>query len=179
MSDRERPRGAKAAVHLLALRIYRTLPTSARLFVVHRMAPSFTVGAICVVERSDGALLLVRHSYRRRWGFPGGLLERGEDVADAARREALEEVGLAVELVGEPAVVVDPGPRRVDVVYQARPGEDIGSLQPLSPEIVELAWFLPDGLPQLQHEAAGALVALARARDRTALVEAAEPAEGS
>ncbi len=151
-------------LHLLLLRLYRSLPRSLRLFVVHRMSPSFTVGAICVVERSDGALLLVRLSYRGRWGLPGGLLQRGEAVADGARREALEEVGLRIELTGEPAVVVDPRPRRVDVVFSARPIDDPDLAAPTSPEVVELAWFPPDGLPQLQHEAAGALVALARTR---------------
>ena len=149
--------------HLLLLQVYRRLPPALRLFVVHRMTPSFTVGSICVIERDDGALLLVRHSYRRRWGFPGGLANRGEEVADAARREAMEEVGLAVELLGEPAVVVDPHPRRVDVVFRARP---VGSADaaPGSPEIVELGWFAPDDLPELQHEASSALVTLARAR---------------
>ena len=68
-------------------------------------------------------VLLVRHTYRQRWGVPGGLLNRGEEPRDAARREALEEVGLRVELVGEPAVVVDPGPRRVDVIFRARPAD--------------------------------------------------------
>ncbi|MGH9183457.1 MAG: NUDIX hydrolase [Acidimicrobiales bacterium] len=155
-----------ARLHLALLRLYRLLPRSGRLFVVHRLAPSFTVGAICVVERADGALLLVRHSYRDRWGFPGGLLRRGEGVVDAAHREAAEEVDLAIELVGEPAVVVDPGARRVDVVYRARPalgGRQDPPLRPTSPEIVEVRWFPPTALPQLQHEAAGALVALARA----------------
>lgn len=165
-------------LHLVLLHLYRSLPRSLRLFVVHRLTPSFTVGAICVVERGDGALLLVRHSYRRRWGFPGGLLQRGEDVADGARREALEEVGLRIELSGEPAVVVDPGPRRVDVVFSARPTGDPGGAAPGSPEIVELAWFPPGGLPQLQHEAASALVALARARGRPTLGNAPERSQG-
>lgn len=131
---------------------------------MHRLAPSFTVGAICVVERPDGALLLVRHSYRERWGFPGGLLQRGEDVTVGARREALEEVDLDIELVGEPAVVVEPAPRRVDVVFRARPrgGADPAAVRAASPEIVEVAWFAPDDLPQLQEEAATAIVALAR-----------------
>ncbi len=159
----------------LALRLYRRLPRRARLFVVHHTHPAFTVGAISVIERGDGALLLVRHSYRRAWGFPGGLLKRGEDVAAGARREAMEEVALEIELLGEPAVVVDPGPRRVDVVFRARPVGDPSGARADSPEIVELAWFPPDALPGLQHEAAGALVALARASGQPASVPTAPP----
>src|SRR5205814_9237577 len=151
--------------HLMLLKAYRHLPRRARLLVVHCLAPSFAVGSICVIERGDGALLLVRHSYRQRWGFAGGLLQRGEAADVAARREAAEEVGIDLA-VGEPSVVVDPDPRRVDVVFPAwpAPGVDTDALVPRSPEIVELRWFPPDALPDLQHEAAGALMALARAR---------------
>ena len=119
---------------------------------------------MCFIERSDGALLLVRHSYRDRWGVPGGLLQRGEDAGAGARREVREEVGLMVELVGEPAVVVDADPQRVDVVFRARPvdGADPDALSLGSAEIVEARWFKPDSLPELQFETAGALVALAR-----------------
>jgi ADP-ribose pyrophosphatase YjhB (NUDIX family) len=146
------------------LRVFRRLPRWARLAVVHRLAPSFTVGAICVIERADGRILLVRHSYRNRWGFPGGLLKRGEEVADGARREALEEVGLDIELLGEPAVVVAPEPRRVDVVYRCRvaDGLDPDAVRSSSPEIHETRWVARESLPELQHEATGALVALAR-----------------
>jgi hypothetical protein len=35
----------------------------------------------------------------------------------------------------------------------------------MSPEIVEVRWAARDELPELQHEAAGGLVALARATD--------------
>lgn len=152
-------------IHVSLLKTYRRLPTPARRKAVRALAPTFTVGAMCFIERADGDLLLVRHLYRARWGVPGGLLKRGEEAADGARREVFEEVGLAIELVGEPAVVVDPEPRRVDVIYQARvaPGADPSVAAPQSPEIVEARWFPRHALPELQHETSGALVALARA----------------
>lgn len=148
----------------MLLGLFGRLPVAARRRVVRLLTPAYTVGAICFVERADGSLLFVRLSYRQRWGVPGGLLKRGEDAATAARREVYEEVGLRVELLGEPAVVVDAEPRRVDVVFRARPaaGEDADLARPSSPEIVEAAWFRPDALPELQAEASGALVALAR-----------------
>ena len=151
-------------LHLFALRVFRLLPVWARRRVVRTLAPSFTVGAICLVERSDGALLLVRQSYRNRWGVPGGLLKKGETPDVAARREVLEEIGLEIELLGEPAVVVDPEPRRVDLVYRARPVDEARSDEaaPSSPEIVEARWFPVAELPELQAETATALVALAR-----------------
>ena len=108
------------------------------------MSPSFTVGAMCFIERADGALLLVRHSYRERWGVPGGLLQRGEDADDGARREVLEEVGLVVELVGEPAVVVDARPaagRRRLPGPPGATGADPERCTLGSAEIVEARWF--------------------------------------
>lgn len=152
--------------HRAALQLYRRLPVRARRRVVRTIAPAFTVGSICVIERSDGAVLLVRLSYRRSWGLPGGLLKRGETPADAALREVEEESSLEVELLGDPAVVVDEEARRVDVVFAARPapGVDPASAHASSPEIVEVAWFPADSLPDLQFEASGAMVALARRR---------------
>ena len=146
------------------LGVFRLLPRNLRRVFVRFFAPSFTVGAICVVERADGRVLVVRHSYRRRWGFPGGLVKRHEAIEDAARREAREEVGVDIVLVDEPAVVVAPAPRRVDVVFRARIAEgfDPDSLRPMSPEIVEVRWVERRDLPELQEEAADGLVALAR-----------------
>lgn len=151
-------------LHRLALRVYRRLPVKARRRVVRSIAPAFTVGAVCVIERHDGAVLLVRLSYRQSWGLPGGLLKRGETPADAARREVQEEATLEVDLLGDPAVVVDAGAQRVDVIFRARPapGADPGTVRAASPEIVELDWFPLHDLPDLQFEASGALMALAR-----------------
>lgn len=151
-------------LHLSLLKTYQRLPTWARRRVVRTVAPSFTVGAMCFIERADGHLLLVRQAYRKRWGVPGGLLKRGEEAADGARREVFEEVGVAVDLVGEPRVVVDAEPQRVDIVYRARlaAGVDPEIAAPESPEIIEVRWFPRDALPELQHETVTALLALAR-----------------
>lgn len=153
-----------AGFHRFALSVFAVLPARLRRGVVRAMSPSFTVGAIAVIERADGSVLLVRQAYRSRWGVPGGLLERGESPADGVRREVVEEVGLVIELVGEPVVVVDPVPQRVDLVYRARPISDLDAdaARPSSPEIDEVAWFAADALPELQFETAQALVALAR-----------------
>ena len=128
-----------------------------------RIAPKYTVGAMCLIARDDGALLLVRLAYRNHWGVPGGLLARGEDPSDAAHREALEEIGVEVALLGEPAVVVEPAPQRIDIVYRARLTDAGATPVPSSPEIAEVAWFAPDQLPELQAELTSALMAMSRA----------------
>jgi mutator protein MutT len=58
----------------------------------------------------DGAnVLLVRRArepLQGEWSLPGGLVELGEELARALRREVLEETGLAVQ-VGEIVEVLD------------------------------------------------------------------------
>jgi 8-oxo-dGTP diphosphatase len=153
-----------ARVQRFLLQLWRRVPRPIRRWIVRLVAPSYTIGAACVIERDDGALLLVRVVYRDGWGLPGGLVNRREDIDACARREVREETGLAVDLVGEPAVVVDARPQRVDVIYKARPahGADPDAARPRSPEVSDVRWFPASALPQLQPEAVGGLVALAR-----------------
>lgn len=149
------------ALHRFALDVFGRLPRPLRRLVVRTVAPSYTVGAVCLVEREDGAVVLLQQRYRSRWGLPGGLLARGEPAHEAVLREVREEIGLVVELDGAPTVVVDERARRVDVVFRGRPAEG-GSPHPTSPEIVAVDWFGADALPELQEETVTALEALGR-----------------
>ena len=109
------------------------------------------------VERAN-EVLLVRQSYRDGWAAPGGLLHRGEEPDVGARREVKEEVGIDVDTLGEPLVVIDVKARRIDVVFrcQMRPTAP-DAIQPDAVEIVEARWFPKNALPDMQKETAGAL----------------------
>src|SRR5438046_8548069 len=64
------------------------------------------VAVLAVVLRGDGpdtrALIVQRAQQPNagRWGFPGGVLELGETVAEGAMRELMEETGIAAEPAG-------------------------------------------------------------------------------
>jgi len=74
------------------------------------------------LPEQDGAVLLTRRSInpgRGLWTFPGGFVDFGESVADAAVRETFEETGLTVDLTGLHNVYSYPG-APVIIVYTAR-----------------------------------------------------------
>jgi len=146
-------------------RFYGAMPTAIRVRVVRLLKPSYTVGTIPFISRPDGRLLLVRHSYKQGWATPGGFVNRGETPAVAAVREAWEEVGLRVEMIGEPTVVIDPDRQQIEVVFRGRPapGADPDGAAPRSKEIIDSRWFAPDELPQLQAETVVGYTALLRA----------------
>src|SRR5262245_7302666 len=66
------------------------------------------VGVLAVVLRGERALVVRRSNppLSGRWGFPGGVLELGETVAQGAMRELLEETGVVAEAAG-PLTVID------------------------------------------------------------------------
>lgn len=54
------------------------------------------LGTCVIPVLPDGQIVLIRRRDTGRWGLPGGLIDWGEDVMTAARRELREETGLAV-----------------------------------------------------------------------------------
>jgi 8-oxo-dGTP diphosphatase len=65
------------------------------------------VGVLAVVLRGDRALIVRRANppMPGRWGFPGGVLELGETVAQGAMRELFEETGVTAEPAGVLTVI--------------------------------------------------------------------------
>lgn len=95
-------------------------------------------------------VLIERLNPPHGWAIPGGFVDYGESVETAAQREALEETGLAVELIEQFQVYSDPGrdPRQhtLSVVFIATASgepeaqDDAKSLKLFSP------WEVPQNL---------------------------------
>jgi ADP-ribose pyrophosphatase YjhB (NUDIX family) len=83
--------------------------------------PKPVAGVVPVDPR--GRVILLRRGFepgRGLWTFPGGFVELGESVEDAARRETVEELGIAIEIDGLVGVYSRAEERVVLIVYRAR-----------------------------------------------------------
>ncbi len=88
---------------------------------VHYLDPKVAAGTI-IHRPGESAVVLVRRAIepgRGLWVFPGGYVDRGETVTDAARREAREECGIGVRLDALVNVYSYPGRVPVIIVYAA------------------------------------------------------------
>ncbi|MBD2040062.1 NUDIX domain-containing protein [Microcoleus sp. FACHB-672] len=105
----------------------------------------------------DGKIALVRRQDTGEWGLPGGIVNWGEDIATAAKRELAEETGLELvkvrRLVGVySAPDRDPRIHSICILIEA---EVQGNMQiEDSLEIGEVRAFLPADLPEgkLAHD---------------------------
>ena len=67
------------------------------------------VPAVNVVVANDaGDVLLIRRSDNGNWAVPGGAIDLGESMTQAAVRETLEETGIACRITGLVGIYTDP-----------------------------------------------------------------------
>ena len=121
--------------------------------------PLIGVGGVIV---QDGRALLIRRGQPPllgEWSLPGGVLECGETLREAAVREAMEETGLVVEVIDMlgvyERVIRNDGRVRYHYVlidFLCRPAG--GELKAGS-DAAEVGWFTREELPALKlaHDA--------------------------
>jgi ADP-ribose pyrophosphatase YjhB (NUDIX family) len=73
-------------------------------------APNSLVPAVVVVVANEaGEILLIRRTDNDKWALPGGVIDLGESVRQAAIRETKEETGIECEITGIVGIYSDPG----------------------------------------------------------------------
>jgi ADP-ribose pyrophosphatase YjhB (NUDIX family) len=68
------------------------------------LVPSVNV----VVVNGAGEILMIRRTDNDNWAVPGGAIDLGESVAQAAVRETCEESGIECEITGIVGIYSDP-----------------------------------------------------------------------
>lgn len=107
---------------------------------VFYMDPKVAVGTI--IRAQDDRIVLVRRAIEPGYGlwvFPGGYVDRGEEITAAALREAREESGLHVRLDGLVNIYSYAGRAPIIIVYAATAlsGELCGDDECLEAELFE------------------------------------------
>ena len=133
--------------------------------------PTHVTGSAIVLD-GRGRVLLHRHKRLGIWLQPGGHLDPGEHPAQAARRETLEETGVAAEHpdAGPLLLHVDvhEGPRghvHLDLRYLLH-GDGDAPLRPAPGESPDVAWVARDEVPRLADASLAAAVRAVPGVDR-------------
>jgi ADP-ribose pyrophosphatase YjhB (NUDIX family) len=106
--------------------------------------PKPVAAAIPVTTKNE--IILLRRGFdpgKDLWTFPGGFVDLGESVEDAATREAQEELEIEIELTQLVGVYSKPQDRVVLIVFAATTTQDPKT----TPEATEVHAFEPDAIP--------------------------------
>jgi ADP-ribose pyrophosphatase YjhB (NUDIX family) len=101
-----------------------------------------------IIETAKGIVLIKRKNPPYGWALPGGFVDYGETLEEAAVREAREETSLDVELVSQFGAYSDPSrdPRHhtISVVFRARV---VSGTPAASDDAIEAGIFNRENLP--------------------------------
>lgn len=105
--------------------------------------PKHIVSAAAIVVNDKNELLLIRGP-RRGWEMPGGQVEEGESIKDAAIRETFEESGIEIEITGFCGIYQNVSRGICNTLFTGKP---IGGTPTPCEEALEVGFFpLPDAL---------------------------------
>ena len=109
--------------------------------------PTWHLTAV-VVRRKDRFVLVHESTHGQLWYLPAGAVEPGESFVEAARREALEEAGIPINLLG--IIRVEHTPRadsaRIRVVFLAEPAGETPLKSEADHESLGAVWVTLDEL---------------------------------
>jgi ADP-ribose pyrophosphatase YjhB (NUDIX family) len=103
------------------------------------------LGVMAAVTNRSGALLLSRRADLNVWTLPGGRLDAGEWLHEAAEREAREETGITAQIGAPLGLYYLDGWRRMNIVFAAQAAG--GSLYARTDETRGSSFFHPEDMP--------------------------------
>jgi len=115
--------------------------------------PATTLVVSGVVLEKDGKYLLVQEKQLKvygLWNLPAGHVDEGETLEQTAIREAKEECGLDVRLVGQVLVIHQAVERPVLHAYRAIIAG--GTLQFPADELLDVQWFAYEEILAMQDK---------------------------
>ncbi|MCZ8515169.1 NUDIX domain-containing protein [Paenibacillus filicis] len=101
------------------------------------MVPKHFVSAAAIVLNERNEILLIKGP-SRGWEMPGGVVEEGESLKDAAVRETKEESGIDIEVTKFCGVFQNVSESICNTLFLGRP---IGGELTTTPESLEVGFF--------------------------------------